>query len=298
MFREVVGHFASGVTVITTVDGGRRFGTTASAFSSLSVEPPMVLIALNKSSETGAAITASQIFAVNILAEDQVAAAHRFARKGDTKFEGVATRSGELDVPLIVGALAALECRVASEAHGGTHTVFLAEVVDAHAKIGTPLAYWRGRFGRLQLAEIGGETKTEAALDGLEALGGIVVGAALVGRPSPDLAGAEAVLDEIAAAAEKPVGASHQVAAQRRFEAAVVTASGIDRLGEAYLAVDLPALPDSGNGDLPVGDLLRLDRKLIETRRSGDVDGLRVAIERRTELLSELFRAQLSSESD
>lgn len=88
IFRDVIGRFASGVTVITTAIDGARFGTTASAVSSLSLEPPMVLVCLNKSSETQAAVLKAGTFCVNILAEGQQELAYRFAGKGD-KFAGV-----------------------------------------------------------------------------------------------------------------------------------------------------------------------------------------------------------------
>src|SRR6185436_18228365 len=81
-FRAVIGHFASGVTVITTVDEGVPFGTTASAVSSLSLEPPMLLICMNRSSTTGQAIHRSRSFAVNILGEHQAELAGHFARPG------------------------------------------------------------------------------------------------------------------------------------------------------------------------------------------------------------------------
>jgi flavin reductase (DIM6/NTAB) family NADH-FMN oxidoreductase RutF/DNA-binding GntR family transcriptional regulator len=152
-FRNVIGHFASGVTVVTTVHDGKPYGTTASAVTSVSLEPPMLLICMNRQSETGQAVAARRRFAVNILGEDQPDAAVQFARKGDDKFVGIALDEGEAGVPLLRGALATLECRVVEEVAGGTHTVFLAEVDGASARAGAPLAYFRGEFGRLELAQ-------------------------------------------------------------------------------------------------------------------------------------------------
>ena len=148
-FRTVVGHFLSGVTVITVDHGGRRYGTTASAFTSLSLDPPMVLICLNETSETGAAVLAAGHFAVNVLAHDQEELAIRFGRKGDDKFAGLPPIPGPGD-PLLPGVLATLECDVAEHTVGGTHRVFLAAVRRAHAAPGAPLGYYRGRFGRLE----------------------------------------------------------------------------------------------------------------------------------------------------
>ena len=150
-FREVISNFASGVTVVTVVHDGRPYGTTASAVASLSLEPPMLLICMNKQSETGRAVAAARRFAVNILGANQANLAERFAQKGGDKFAGVATSPGEWGEPLFVEALATLECRVVEETTGGTHYVFIAEVVSGSASGGTPLAYFRGQFGRLEL---------------------------------------------------------------------------------------------------------------------------------------------------
>jgi 4-nitrophenol 2-monooxygenase / 4-nitrocatechol 4-monooxygenase, reductase component len=149
VFRDVVGRFTSGVTVITTTVAGTRYGTTASAFSSLSMEPPMVLVCLNRTSETQAALVRSGAFVVNILAESQADLAKRFAGKGD-KFGDLTHGTGRHDVPVLDGTLAHLECEIDETVASGTHTVFLARVTVAAGHDGTPLTYYRGRFGRLE----------------------------------------------------------------------------------------------------------------------------------------------------
>jgi flavin reductase (DIM6/NTAB) family NADH-FMN oxidoreductase RutF len=149
-FRDVIGRFATGVTVLTTRVEERDFGTTASAVSSLSLEPAMLLVCLNETSETRAAIVDAGVFAVNILGEEQGELARRFASKSPTKFDGVTIREGASGLPLLEGALAHVECRVSTTAVGGTHTVFLAEVTRAEARDGLPLTYFRGRFGRFE----------------------------------------------------------------------------------------------------------------------------------------------------
>jgi 4-nitrophenol 2-monooxygenase / 4-nitrocatechol 4-monooxygenase, reductase component len=150
-FREVISHFASGVTVVTALHDGRPFGTTASAVTSLSLEPPMLLICMNKQSETGRAVAAAGHFAVNILGADQVELAQRFARKGGDKFADVPVSDGKWGEPIFDEALATLECRVAEQTAVATHYVFMAEVLSGAARAGTPLAYFRGQFGRLEL---------------------------------------------------------------------------------------------------------------------------------------------------
>ena len=150
-FREVISHFASGVTVITVMHEGRAFGTTASAVTSLSLEPPMLLICMNKESETGRAVAAAGHFAVNILGADQIGLAKRFARKGGDKFEGVPVSPGRWGEPLFDDAVATLECRIAEQTAVATHHVFMAEVESGAARGGAPLAYFKGQFGRLEL---------------------------------------------------------------------------------------------------------------------------------------------------
>jgi DNA-binding GntR family transcriptional regulator/flavin reductase (DIM6/NTAB) family NADH-FMN oxidoreductase RutF len=150
VFRDVIGRFASGVTVITTRVGDADYGTTASAVSSLSMDPPMLLICMNRTSETGQAIHESGHFTVNILGEDQGEIAERFATKGADKFGGVEIERGLDDLPHVANALGHLDCLVAETATGGTHTVFLSLVEHASATEGSPLTYYRGRFGRFE----------------------------------------------------------------------------------------------------------------------------------------------------
>jgi flavin reductase (DIM6/NTAB) family NADH-FMN oxidoreductase RutF len=125
----------------------------------------MLLICMNKQSETGRAVAASGRFGVNILGANQVELAERFARKGGDKFAGVAVSEGKWGEPLFDDALATLECRVAEETSGGTHYVFLAEVESGAARGGAPLAYFRGEFGRLELTRDQLEHHPTDALD-------------------------------------------------------------------------------------------------------------------------------------
>lgn len=151
LFRQVVGHFASGVTVITTSLAGELYGTTASAVSSLSMDPPMMLMCLNHTSSTHDAVLEAGTYAINILAEDQRDIAVNFGRKSSHKFEGVDySISSHGDVPLIDNALATLVCTVTEAPRGGTHSVFFGRVVEATYREGNPLAYYRGTFGRLE----------------------------------------------------------------------------------------------------------------------------------------------------
>ena len=151
-FRDVIGRFATGVTVITAHADGHDHGMTASAVSSLSLTPPMLLVCINLASPTGDAVHRSRRFTVNVLAEDQARLAQRFATRHDDRFDGVATVRGQLGALMLSGALAHIECRVAEDVAAGTHRIFIGEVVDAVGRDGAPLAYFRGQYGQLHLA--------------------------------------------------------------------------------------------------------------------------------------------------
>jgi 4-nitrophenol 2-monooxygenase / 4-nitrocatechol 4-monooxygenase, reductase component len=152
-FRGLIGVFATGVTVVTTVDRGMSYGTTASALSSVSLDPPTLLVCMNRASRTGHAIAASGHFAVNVLGEDQEVVARHFARPG-SDFSAYATTRGRRGSPLLADALASFECRVTDAVEAGTHTVLIGAVEAAKGRHGMPLAYFRGRFGRLSLEQV------------------------------------------------------------------------------------------------------------------------------------------------
>jgi 4-nitrophenol 2-monooxygenase / 4-nitrocatechol 4-monooxygenase, reductase component len=151
-FKQVIGHFASGVSIITVRKNGIDFGITASAVCSVSVDPPMLLVCVNKTTGTCNAISAAESFTVNIVNESQKDLALRFARANTDKFAGVDFSYGELGNPVLGQTLATLECRVVEEVTGGTHSVFLGEVQKANAAAGDPLVYYRGKFGKFEEA--------------------------------------------------------------------------------------------------------------------------------------------------
>ncbi len=154
VFRQVIGNFASGVTVITTREQDTNYGLTASAVTSLTLEPPMLLVCINKNTGTQAAISRTRTFGVNILGQEQGNLAYQFAKPQSNKFEGVDFSYGSaLGVPLLTGALARIECRVAADVEAGTHTVFLAEVDSAETSGEAPLTYFRGKFGRFEVVQ-------------------------------------------------------------------------------------------------------------------------------------------------
>lgn len=150
LFKEVIGHFATGVTIITARHEGTDYGLTANAVSSLSLDPPMLVVCIHKETGTCNAVSHSKVFTVNILRDDQGELAMQFAKPEPDKFRGTSVSYGVLGEPFLENVLAHLECRVAEEVTGGTHSVFLAEVQSARAKEGDPLAYFRGQMGRFE----------------------------------------------------------------------------------------------------------------------------------------------------
>ncbi|GHH99874.1 flavin reductase family protein [Neobacillus kokaensis] len=149
-FRNVIGHFASGVSIITVRENEVDYGITASAVSSVSLDPPMLLVCANKSTGTCHAISKAGSFTVNILADGQSDLALQFARANTDKFKDVNMSYGELGNPVLNDTLAQIECRVVEEVTGGTHSVFLAEVQKADAAENDPLVYFRGKFGQFK----------------------------------------------------------------------------------------------------------------------------------------------------
>ena len=149
-FRQAMGHFASGVTVVTTASTGELYGMTVSSFSSLSLNPPLVLICIDKSVPSHDMIRDSGRFVVNILEERQEHLSRRFATTATDKFKGVAWHSGQLGLPVLDNTLAAIECRLRSALDGGDHTIFIGEVLDAEVREGAPLLYYRRGYRELK----------------------------------------------------------------------------------------------------------------------------------------------------
>lgn len=149
-FRRVLAHFASGVTIVTTCDADRRpAGLTASAFTSVSLDPPLVLVCVDHKAQSYPALRESPRFAVNILTTGQEPISRRFASTQIDKFDGVGYRMSGLGLPLLDDALARLECRTVSAHVEGDHTIFVGLVERASVGAGEPLIYYRGRYARL-----------------------------------------------------------------------------------------------------------------------------------------------------
>ncbi|MBV9711087.1 MAG: flavin reductase family protein [Ktedonobacteraceae bacterium] len=149
-FRQALGHFASGVTVITTQHQGQFHGTTVSSFCSLSLRPPLVLVGIDLNANIHDLIVASEVFAVNVLAEHAEMLSRHFARRIPDKFANISYSLGQLDVPLLDDALTRLECRLVTRYPGGDHSIFIGEVVSISTQpYHQPLLYFRSKYGRL-----------------------------------------------------------------------------------------------------------------------------------------------------
>jgi len=148
-FKRALSHFLSGVTVVTTVYEGVRCGITVASFASLSLHPPLVLVCIEKNVKSHELIPLAEKFAVNILGEDQQDISNRFASRSEDRFAGLETIEGKLGLPLIPGAICAIECRLHGSLAGGDHTIFVGEVIGAHFAEGQPLGYFRSGYHKL-----------------------------------------------------------------------------------------------------------------------------------------------------
>jgi flavin reductase (DIM6/NTAB) family NADH-FMN oxidoreductase RutF len=145
--RQVMGHFATGVTVITTMDkAGTPFGLTANAFTSLSLNPPLVLICVDKGVQCYSCFEESKVFAVNVLSEEQEEISRRFATKGIKKFSGIKWHMSENGVALLDGAIGYIECKVVKSYDGGDHTIYIGEILRASSAGNRPLIFFKGQY--------------------------------------------------------------------------------------------------------------------------------------------------------
>jgi 3-hydroxy-9,10-secoandrosta-1,3,5(10)-triene-9,17-dione monooxygenase reductase component len=147
--RSVMGHFATGVTVVTAIEDEGPIGFTCQSFISLSLDPPLIALAPAKTSTSWPKIAKAGTFCVNILAEDQRAVCGAFAVSGGDKFATVAWTPASRGAPIIDGALSWVECALELVHDAGDHELVLGRVLGLAQRNGAPLLYYRGRFGSL-----------------------------------------------------------------------------------------------------------------------------------------------------
>ncbi len=145
-----MGHFATGVTVITTKDkDGGPNGLTANAFMSLSLNPPLILISVDKGAACYACFSPENGFTVNFLSEDQEEISRRFATKGIDKFAGLKWQEGSNGAAILDGVLGHVECKITQCYDGGDHTIILGEILNANATGDRPLLFYKGKYQKL-----------------------------------------------------------------------------------------------------------------------------------------------------
>jgi len=158
IFRRVMGHFVTGVTVVSAFEGARPLGITVNALSSVSLEPPLVMVALDRRRFLTPIVRVARRYAVNILSEEQQAMSDCFAgadvQPGRDEFCGVAWHPGPTGLPLIDGAIATLECTVVETFSAGDHDLFIGRVdsLQNAADHPMPLLYYRRRYLRIERA--------------------------------------------------------------------------------------------------------------------------------------------------
>lgn len=147
-FRQAVGAFTTGVTVVTTSDdAGARYGLTANSFASVSLDPPLVLFCVDNRAPSLDGFHRSQHFAINLLASDQEEIARRFARPAEDKFSGLAWRVGIFGAPLLDRCIAHIECTMEHVIPSGDHEILIGRVHRVRVYEGEPLIFHRSRFG-------------------------------------------------------------------------------------------------------------------------------------------------------
>ena len=150
-FRRVMGHFATGVTILTTAVGDELHGMTASAVCSVSLDPLLVLVCVGKRAHTHPVISESGVFALNVLSEEQEHLSRLFAdpaADAEHNLTGLSHRRGITSAPILADCLAYVDCRVVATYPGGDHTIFVGAVEDAGVlREGRPLLFFRGAYG-------------------------------------------------------------------------------------------------------------------------------------------------------
>lgn len=151
-FKAALRRWASGVTIVTACDGDTVHGMTVSAFSSVSMDPPLVLVCADKASNTNPVIARGGVFVANVLAAGQEALSDRFASKQEEwrRFEGLACRALVTGAPVLPGVLAALDCRVVAAHDAGDHVIYVGRVEAAESRDAEPLLYYAAAYRALR----------------------------------------------------------------------------------------------------------------------------------------------------
>jgi flavin reductase (DIM6/NTAB) family NADH-FMN oxidoreductase RutF len=145
-FKQALRQFASGVTIVTVSSNGKLHGATASSFASVSLEPPLILVCLDKTSQTRALLLEEGAFAANVLGSEQEEVARAFSVRGVKPFDRLPHRLGVDGAPLLEGAIAWIECRVHQVVDAGDHDIIIGEVIACSTGSGAPLVYYDAAY--------------------------------------------------------------------------------------------------------------------------------------------------------
>ena len=151
-FRTVLGHYATGIAIVTGIDGDEPVGMACNSFSSVSLEPPLVLFCAAKSSSTWPRLRSSGRWAANLLDERGEATCRLFAQPGADRFGSIAWSRGRTGSPLLTEALAFVDCETVAEHDAGDHVIVVGQVVEmGYRAEGAPLLFYRGGYGHFAL---------------------------------------------------------------------------------------------------------------------------------------------------
>lgn len=155
--RKIMGQFATGVTIITMNNGGETWGMTANAVTSVSLDPPLVLVCVETGNQTHPRLTEAGCFVINILSAEQKDLSDRFAFAGPKDCSGLEVSAGTTGAPILPGTLGYVDCQVHKVVSAGDHDIFLGEIVDGELLEGEPLLFFAGGYRKLAEDETSGD---------------------------------------------------------------------------------------------------------------------------------------------
>ncbi len=285
-FRRALGTFPTGVAIITTCDGeGVPVGLTCNSFSSVSLDPPLVLWSLRTSSKLLQAFRGTSAFAINVLAEDQSALSARFATSSIVdKFEGVAHSPGFRGVPLIDHCVARFHCSTFSEHEAGDHVIFIGKVERfEHGREEDPLVFYKGAYmmlaQSLRALSAEGRVSTPALIEARARVYGILLRLACEKGNAGDFDGLEKLLQEMDAQKARGDMAARAVAALDFFklltqaahnDVLAIVAQSLGTLMQHSVTAQAAALPWDA---MHQPELTPLRHKMVERMRARDAQG-------------------------
>lgn len=302
--RQLLGCFPTGVAIITTnTSDGQPLGLTCNSFSSVSLEPPLVLFSLRNASSLLGQFMAAETFAINILSQSQDGLSGRFASKIVDKFEGVAWHAGPLGTPLIDGCLASFECKVHARHEAGDHTIFIGEVKHMGADSADhALVFYKGAY--MMLAEslrklvIDGQLGTADIDEAYRTLYGTLLRLACERASAEEINAIEVAANEIELHQQQNA-LPHRIEATANFFSAIALA-GHNQALRLMAQTMTTVLRERMTHVLPTPprpDVFPLRRQIVECLRARDADGAATALDTLITYLRKDASAQADDQS-